>query len=146
MVRNLLRDRRGGASIHALGELDPDHGAAHLGLQLIRRPFGDLATAVDYGDPVGEFVGLVEVLGGQKDRAAICDQAPDRLPHLTPGSRVEPGGWFVEEDERGLGDEAGGEVKSTSHATRVLREAPVGRLGQVELRQQVVGRAMGLLR
>ena len=30
-------------------------------LELGRRAFGDLATAVDDGDPVGELVGLIDV-------------------------------------------------------------------------------------
>ena len=81
-------------------------------------PCGDLAAVVDDRDPVGELVGLVEVLRGQQHRAAVGDQLADRVPHLAAGAGVEPGGGLVEEDQRRPGDQAGREVEPPPHAAR----------------------------
>ena len=51
-------------------------------------PLGDDAAAVDDRDPVGEAVGLLEVLGGEEDRRPVRDGAPRRPPRArcaTPG-------------------------------------------------------------
>ena len=43
-----------------------------LALELVGRALGDLAAPVDHRDPVGELVGLVEVLRGQQHGAAVA--------------------------------------------------------------------------
>ena len=48
------------------------------------------ATLVQDGDPVGQLVGLLQVLGGEEDRdAVLADQVTDDLPHRAPAARVE---------------------------------------------------------
>ena len=83
-------------------------------------PSATLTAAVDDRDPVGELVGLVEVLRGQQDRAALLHQLADRGPHLAAGARVEAGGRLVEEDQRGPGDQAGRQVEPATHAAGEL--------------------------
>ena len=51
-------------------QLQLQGGAADRRLQLVGGALGDLDAAVDDRDPVGELVGLVEVLRGQQDGAA----------------------------------------------------------------------------
>ena len=46
----------------------------------------------------------------------------DRGPHLAAGPRVEAGGRLVEEDQRGSGDQAGGQVETPPHAAGELRD------------------------
>ena len=48
---------------------------ADRGLELARRALGDHLAVVDHGDPVGELVGLVEVLGAEQDRGALRRRA-----------------------------------------------------------------------
>src|SRR5690606_30908843 len=47
------------------------------------------APRVDHGDLVGEGVGLLQVLRGQQDRAAVAGHRPDQPPRLLPPAGVE---------------------------------------------------------
>src|SRR5262249_12424768 len=96
-------------------------------------------TVVDDHDPVGEFVRLVEILGGQQQGHAARDQLADHVPHPQPAGRVEAGGRLVQEQHRRPGHQAGGEVEAAAHAARVLLEHPVGGVGQVELPEELGG-------
>jgi hypothetical protein len=96
--------------IGALSQLYLQRRVADRGFQLIGRAFGDLAAPVDHRDPPGELIRLVEVLGGEQDRAALGDQAADRVPHLPAGARVKSRGRLVQEDQRRPGDQARREV------------------------------------
>jgi hypothetical protein len=44
--------------------VDLQHLTTDLVLQLVGRALGDHGSEVDHRDPVGELVGLLEVLGG----------------------------------------------------------------------------------
>ena len=57
------------------------------GLELVGRALGDLAAAVDDRDPVGELVGLVEVLRGEQHRAAVARRASRIVSHIWPRVR-----------------------------------------------------------
>src|SRR5262249_46372708 len=50
---------------------------------------------------------------------------------------VEAGGRLVEEQDRRLGDQAGGEVEPAPHATRVALHDPVGGVAEVEPVEQL---------
>ena len=65
-------------------------------LQLRRRALGDHAPVVDDRDPVGELVGLLEVLRAQQDGRARARERADDVPHLVARARVQPGGRLVE--------------------------------------------------
>ena len=52
---------------------------------------------------------------------------------------VEPGGRFVEEDDRRVADQAHRDVEPASHAARVRRRLAVARVGEREAGEQVVG-------
>ena len=134
-------DVAGERLVGAGGELQLERRAADRGLQLVGRALRDLAAAVDDRDPVGELIGLVEVLRGQQDRAAVGDQVPDRVPHLAAGARVQAGGRLVEEDQRRPRDQARREVQPAPHAARELRQRPVGGLLEPELLEQAAARS-----
>ena len=68
-------------------------------LELVGGALGDDPAAVEHRDPVGELVGLLQVLGGEEDRDAAGDQLADHLPHGPAAARVEPGGRLVQEDD-----------------------------------------------
>ena len=111
--------------------------AAQAALQLRAGPLRDHPPGAQDRDPVGELVGLVEVLGRQQHGRARGDHAPYRLPDLVPATRVEPGGRLVEEQQPRRTHQAGGDVEAPPHAARVRRHLPVGRVREPEVRQQV---------
>ena len=77
------------------GELE--HVPADPALQLLGRARRDDLAVVDDHDLVGQFVGLVQVLGGEQQRGAAGHQRPDDVPHPQPGPRVQARGRLVEE-------------------------------------------------
>ena len=104
----------------------------------VRRALGDHPPAVDHRDPVGELVGLLEVLRGQQHRGAVGDQRADRRPDLVAAARVQPGGRLVEEQHRRArgsgrprGRAAGASRRSTARPAcrprRPARTAPAAR-------------------
>ena len=94
---------------------------------------------VDHGDPVGEAVGLVEVLGGEQHGRAGRDAVLDRRPQGQPAARVEAGGRLVEEQHRRLRHQRGGEVEPAAHAAGVGAHDARAGLDQVEALEQLVG-------
>ena len=116
-----------------------DAGLADLGLERAGSPLGDDLAAVDDPDPVGEAVGLLEVLRGQKDgHALVVGQPLDLLPERAPALRVEPGRRLVEEQDPGPVDERQGEVEPPLHAARVAADLAIGRLGEPDALDQLV--------
>jgi len=117
---------------------------ADRGLELAGGAFGDEAAVVDDGDPVGELVGLLQVLGGQQHRGAAGGQRANQFPDLVAAAGVQPGGGLVQEQQLGDHDDAGGDVQAAAHAPRVGVHQPPGRLGQAEGVQQLTGPRPGL--
>ena len=66
-----------------------DHVPTDPVVQLLRRPCGDGQPVVDDDDLVGELVGLVQVLRGEKDGRARAHQIPDDPSHAEPARRIE---------------------------------------------------------
>ena len=90
-------------------------------------PGGDDPAVVEHDDPVGELVGLLEVLRREHEGRAAGDELAHQVPELAAGGRVEAGRRLVEEEHRRRGDEAGGEVEPPAHAARVgLDQASAG--------------------
>ena len=108
------------------------------GLELRRRALGDHLAAVDHGDPVGELIGLVEVLRAQQNRRALADERADDVPHLVARARVEAGRRLVEEHQLGRDHDARGDVEPAPHAAGVVLDQPTGGLGKPEGVEQFV--------
>jgi hypothetical protein len=131
--------------IHGPGEValvrDGDLQAlpSDLGLELVRRPFGDHPSPVEHGDPVGQPVGLLHVLRGEQDRGAAGGQLLDDVPHPQPSPRVQSGGGLVQEQHLWGEDEAGRQVQAPAHPAGEGLHHPGGHVGQVELGQQLLG-------
>ena len=105
------------------------------------RALGDHLAVVDHGDPVGELVGLVEVLRAEQDRRALGDERADDVPDLVARARVEPGRRLVEEHQLRRHDDARGDVEPAAHAARVVLDEPAGRVREPERLEQL-GRAL----
>ena len=120
-------------------ESDLDHRRAHAVLELIAGALGDDPPVVDHRDPVGELVGLLEVLRGEQERHALAHELAHDGPDRDAAARVEARGRLVEEQDPGLGDEARSEVEPPPHASGVGLDRPIARVGEVEALEQLVG-------
>ena len=95
---------------------------------------------VDDDDPVGDRVGLLEVVRGEHDRGAeLAVEPPHLLLEVDPVLRVEPGRGLVEEHERRLVDEPDRDVEPAPLAAGERRDRAAGVLGEVEGGEQLVG-------
>jgi hypothetical protein len=74
---------------------------ADRGLELPGGALGDDPAVVDDGDPVGQLVGLVQVLGGQQDGGAAGGQRSDDVPDLVAAVGVQPGGRLIQHQQLG---------------------------------------------
>src|SRR5258708_24964569 len=70
----------------AIGELEPDVAARNAPFELIGGALGDKLSAVEDSDPVGELVGLLEVLRREEDRDPARGEVADDLPHHSPAA------------------------------------------------------------
>ena len=91
---------------------------------------------VDDDQPVGEFLGFFELMGGQHHRHAIAAQRIDQLPHQNSGLRVHACGGFVEEDQLGPADQCAGQRKPLLLAAGESAIRGSGRFGQAQRVQQ----------
>jgi hypothetical protein len=72
-------------------------------------------AVVEHGDPVGELVGLLQVLGGEEDRDAAGDEIADDRPHRVAAAGIQAGRRLVEEDQPRIADQGHGQVEPASH-------------------------------
>jgi hypothetical protein len=79
-------------------KVESDVAIGGAALQLGRGSFGDDPALVEHRDPVGQLVGLVEVLGGEQDGDPGRNEPTNDLPHGATATRVQAGGGLVEED------------------------------------------------
>ena len=122
-----------------------DRRAADLGLERVGRALGDDPAGVDDPDPVGERVGLLEVLGGEEDgHAVVVGEPRDLVPERGAALHVEAGRRLVEEEEPRLVDERQREVEPAPHAARVAADLAVGGVGEADARDQLVAAAQRL--
>ena len=97
----------------------PENGLGWAAVaQLVRAAKRDHPPVAQHGDPVGEALGLLDVVGGQQDRGARPAQVVDQVPGVMPGRRVEARGRLVEEQQIGRADDAEGEVQATALTRR----------------------------
>ena len=94
---------------------------------------------VDDRDRVGQLVRLLEVLRREEKRHSLPDEASNHVPHPEPAARVETRGRLVEKQQPRPADQGAGQVEPPAHAARVRLDGPVGRVGQLEAFEQVVG-------
>src|SRR5262245_34250534 len=84
-------DHRAGTGGVAV-EPGEDHAVTDAVLQLEGGALGDQLAVVDDADPVGQLVGLLEVLGGEEDgHVEVLVEAAYLLPHPGPAHGVEAG-------------------------------------------------------
>jgi hypothetical protein len=134
-----LEELRGLGSALGVQQTDVQCPCADRRLELTGRALGDDAAAVDDGDPVGELVGLLQVLRAEQDRGPPGDQGPGDLPDLPARPRVQAGGRLVEEHHLRGDDDARRDVQPPPHAARVVLGQPARGLADAERVEQLVG-------
>ena len=109
----------------AFGVIGWDHldsRTPDLGLEGVRRALGDDLAVVDDPEVVGELVGLLEVLGGEKDgHPLVAGEMRDLIPEGGAALDVEARGGLVEEEDtraRAAGRERGRAAASCRPSTR----------------------------
>ena len=118
-----------------------DEVLADGALQVLGRALGDQAASVDDPDPVGQGVGLVEVLGREEDGHPQLGVEPADLgPDAGPAQRVETGRRLVEEQHLGAVDEGRREVEPALHPARVGADPPIDRIADVDQVEHLVSR------
>src|SRR5918993_4787738 len=120
-----------------------DPVAADLGLEFVRRSVRDSPPGVDYNYPVGELVGLVQVLRSEQHRGTVGDEGAYGFPHLVATAWVEPRGRLVQEHHPRREHEAGREIQSSAHAPRVLARLLAGSLRETESLKQLLDASAG---
>ena len=143
--RRLLRERREQLDRPLqripVAQRHGDDRCPQVGLELSRRALGDDAPVVDHHDVAGQAVGLFEVLRGQQDRRAVADQLLDGNPQALAALGVEARRRLVEEEDRRIRHQRGGQVQPPAHAARVRLEHAIAGAGQPEGLEQLVGPA-----
>src|SRR5581483_4662585 len=83
-----------------VGGRELDTWTADFGLKLSRRPLGHDMTVIDDPDAIGQDVGLLQVLGGEKDSHALAvGEALHLLPQRRATLRIKPRGRLVQEED-----------------------------------------------
>ena len=100
---------------------------------------------VDDGYPVGELVGLLEVLRREKQGRSLALEVADNRPDLVAAARIEPRRRLVEEQDPRAREQARREVQAAAHTARVRTRRPIGRGGQVEAVEEVGGASPSLV-
>jgi hypothetical protein len=107
---------RGGA----VGKAEPEYGGTDPGLEVGGRADLDHLAGLEDHDPLGQGVGLFEVLGGEQHGGTGSDELADRLPQREAALEVEPGGRLVQEQHRRLVHKRRGDV-TPAHAPEQVR-------------------------
>ena len=90
---------------------ESDNVAGNRTLQLRGRAFGDDLAVVDDRHAVGQCVGLVEVMGGEKDGGAAVVHLHHLLPNAGTALRIETRSRLVEEEQLGVVHQAEPDVE-----------------------------------
>ena len=123
-----------------LRELEGDPGGPsgdHLG----DGAGGDDPAAVHDGQPVGELLGLLQIVGGEQHRGALGAQLADQPPDGGPGLRVEAGAGLVQEEHLGAAEQGHREVEPAPFAAGQLLDPDAGPVAEADQLQGLRDRA-----
>ena len=75
----------------------------------------DDPAVADHHDVIGDDLDLVQQVRGQQDGSSLVGVVAEQVPHPADAGRVEPVGWFVEDQHGGVADQGGGDAESLAH-------------------------------
>ena len=116
-------------------------GQARPGRDLLGSPGQLDAARPQDGDPVGQPLRLVQVVGGEQDGLAQPAQVLDGRPASPPGLRVEAGSRLVQEHHVGVARQGQREVQPSPLPGRQLAHLGAAHLGELHHLEQVTERA-----
>jgi hypothetical protein len=96
--------------------------------------------------PLAQLVGLLHVMGGEQDRLPVAIELAEDLPQREPALRVEARGGLVQEQHRGTVEDRARHHQTLSHPSRERVHRRAGPLRELELLEQLVRDAIGLVR
>jgi hypothetical protein len=82
----------------------------------------DERAAVDDDQPVAHMLELAEDVGGDEHRPLAVADGTDELAHIGDPGRVETVRGLVQDKQRGVAEESGGDAEALLHSERVLAE------------------------
>ena len=118
--------------VGGVSHLEVKHIAAESFLQFVGRSLGDHLAMVNNHDAVGEFVGLLEILGGEQERGAALHEVTNELPKLNAGPGIEAGGRLIEKEQPRSAEQRCAKVEPTPHTAGIRLHRPVGGISQRE--------------
>src|SRR5712692_10165868 len=99
---------------------------------------------IDDGDPVAEALGFFNVVRGHENGFLLAAQFLDDVVNLAAHLRIEPGGWFVEEDDLRIVDQGHSPGEALFLAARKLIVKGVAFLFEPEAPKQFLWFAAAL--
>ncbi len=103
-------------------------------------PSATIRPVVDDPNPVGQGVRLLQVLGGEEHgHALVLGQPGHLLPERRPALRVEARRRLVEKQDPRRMDQGQREIQAALHPTGVAADPAIGRLGQPDPLEQLLG-------
>src|SRR5262245_24145923 len=96
--------RGGDLAARAFGANQGLEDALYPSIERVGAVLGDDLAAMDDDHPIADHTHLVEDVGGEQDRA-LPAQLSDEIANLDHLIRVQTDGWFVENQQRGFGDQ-----------------------------------------
>ena len=95
--------------------------AQNAGPQALERAVGQQAALADDDDALGQRLDVVHVVGRQQHgHALLAVEPPHEVAHRELRRRIEPDGRLVEEQDRGIVQQGGGELRAHALAEREL--------------------------
>ena len=77
-------------------------GAAPSRLISAGVPCAMMRPPIDHGDPVGQRIRLVQIVGGEQHAAAARHESANVFPHAAPRFHIQPHGGLVQEQQVGI--------------------------------------------
>src|SRR5260370_37378700 len=91
---------------------------------------------IDDSNLMGKLSGFVEILRREEDRRALGHQVTDHLPHRESPARIKAGRRLIQEDDWGRHDQAGRQVETPAHASRVRLDEASGSFYEIKAFEQ----------
>ena len=94
------------------GQREVDSGHRTLAApKLIRWSFGHDAAGRQDRNPISELLSFLHVVSGQEHGFAEIAQAPDHVPGLAAGKRIEPRGGLIEKEQIRVTNQSKGDIE-----------------------------------
>lgn len=100
--------------------------------QVLKAALTEFAALVKDGDAVGDFLDLLEEMGGEDDGFSLAFEEEHEVADLAGAEGVNAGGGFVEEEEVGVVEEGLGQADALEHAFGVGAEASVSSGAEID--------------